>query len=114
MSPCLPANGDSTPYNVFNDELSLGVKSVASGGIHNTQSFIYQLPGQRFWRILEIDRWGGRTNPWIEAVPGSSLDLWFRNLEEPFIDGHGYPYMAPAYGAVSGTAKNCNGQAPSQ
>jgi integrase len=23
---------------------------------------------------------GGRTNPWIEAVPGSSLDLWFRNL----------------------------------
>ena len=61
--PCLPANGDSTPYNVFNDELSLGVKSVASGGIHNTQSFIYQLTGQRFWRILEIDRWGGKDKP---------------------------------------------------
>jgi hypothetical protein len=78
-----------------------------------SQSLFYQLPGQRSWPVLEIDRWGGQSNPWIKPVQGSSLDLFLATSKQPLIDGQGYPYMAPASSPIGGVVKNCNGKSPS-
>jgi hypothetical protein len=116
ISPCEPANGDvvNSPYNVYIDQISLSGQSVQPQGIHNSQSFFYQLPGQRWWPVLEIDRWGGQSNPWIKPVQGSSLDLFLVTGKQPLINLQGYPYMAPASSPIGGVVKNCNGQPPSQ
>jgi hypothetical protein len=63
---------------------------------------------------LEIDRWGGQSNPWIKPVQGSSLDLFLVTGKQPLINLQGYPYMAPASSPIGGVVKNCNGQPPSQ
>jgi hypothetical protein len=110
VSPCGPVSGGSSdPYDVFNDAISPR-GSAPAPGLVNYQSFFYQLPGQRWWPVLEIDRWGGRSTPWIEPVPGSSLNLFLLNGAQPLINGQRYPYMAPASGSVQG----CNGQPPPQ
>jgi hypothetical protein len=109
QSPCEPVSGTvENPYNAFADAISPRLSAPAPG-ITNYQSFFYQLPGQRWWPVLEIDRWGGRSNPWIESAR-SFLTLFLLKNTQPLINGHGYPYMAPAIGVPT----NCHGQPPSQ
>lgn len=110
-SPCGPVSGGpNDPYNAFPDLISLFAQSAPLPGIFYQQSFFYQLPGQRWWPVYEIDRWGGPQSNWIEpVVTGSYLNLYLLNNTQPLINNQGYPYMAPAIG----TSSNCKGQPPS-
>jgi hypothetical protein len=99
LSPCVYADGTiSNPYNEFDDEISNGIVGAA---FNNTQYFQYGLPNQRLFGVKQIFR--TLTDESLTPKAGWN-QLSATPHQDPLIDGHLDPWLAP----WNGTPASCN------
>jgi hypothetical protein len=92
LNPCAYADGSArTPYNDFSDEIT----AALGNGFSNTQYFDYGLPNQRLFGVKQIYRTLTGGSLQLKEGSAGSNQLTTAPHQDPLIDGHLDPWLAP-------------------